>query len=166
MTDCPPSPSRRLKMYAVLAKGALWLLLAAWLVLALAWGALHAFIVPRISELRPELEMRASRALGIEVRIGRIEAVSEGLMPSFELRDVVLLDPAGRPALRLPRVLAAISPRSLLHLGFEQLYIDGPELDIRRDRTGRIFVAGLDVSRRPAEDTGASRRVFGPPPCL
>jgi len=112
MTDCPPSPSRRLKAYAAVAKGALWLLLAAWLVLALAWGALHAFIVPRIGELRPELEMRASHALGIPVRIGRIEVLSEGwLTPSFELSDVVLLDPAGRPALTLPRVLAALSPR-------------------------------------------------------
>src|SRR5437868_3502700 len=138
MTDrLPLSPSRRLKAVAILAKATLWLLLAAWLVLALAWGALHAFIVPRIGELRPELEMRASRALGIEVRIGRIEAVTEGLMPTFELSDVVLLDPSGRPALRLPRVLAAVSPRSVLHLGFEQLYIDRPELDIRRDRAGR-----------------------------
>src|SRR3982751_5428854 len=102
--DCPPLPSRRLQAYAIVAKGALWLLLAMWLVLALAWGALHAFIVPRIGELRPELEMRASRELGIPVRIGRIEVLSEGFTPAFQLSDVVLLDPAGRPALTLPRV--------------------------------------------------------------
>jgi uncharacterized protein (TIGR02099 family) len=146
MNDCPPIPSRRLLAYAAVAKGALWLLLAAWLVLALAWGALHVWIVPRIGELRPDLEREASRVLGVPVRIGRIEALSGGLNPSFELSDVVLLDPAGRPALRLPRVLAALSPRSLWNLGFEQLYIDRPELDIRRDRGGRIFVAGLDLS--------------------
>jgi uncharacterized protein (TIGR02099 family) len=157
MTDrLPLSPSRRLQAVAAVAKAMLWLLLAMWLVLALAWGALHAFIVPRIGELRPELEMRASRALGIEVRIGRIEAVTEGLMPTFEFGDVVLLDPAGRPALRLPRVLAAVSPRSLIHLGFEQLYIDHPELDIRRDRAGHIFVAGLDVSSRKGDDTDSA----------
>src|SRR3954471_2630543 len=154
--DCPPLPSRRLQAYAIVAKGALWLLLAMWLVLALAWGALHAFIVPRIGELRPELETRASRALGIAVRIGRIEAVSEGFMPSFELTDVVLLDPSGRPALRLPRVLAAVSPNSLLHLSFEQLYIDRPELDIRRDPAGRIYVAGLDFSQRQEADSHAA----------
>lgn len=147
MTDCPPSPSRRLKAYAAVAKGALWLLLAAWLALALAWGAFHAFIVPRIGELRPTLETRASRELGIPVRIGRIEVLSEGFTPLFQLSDVVLLDPAGRPALTLPRVFAAVSPRSLLALGFEQLYIDRPELDIRRDAAGRVWVAGLDFSR-------------------
>ncbi|HEY8047922.1 MAG TPA: DUF3971 domain-containing protein, partial [Ramlibacter sp.] len=154
MTASPSAlPSRRLQAYAAVAKGLLWLLLALWLVLALAWGALHAFIVPRIGELRPELEMQASRVLGIPVRIGRIEALTEGFMPSFELTDVVLLDPAGRAALTLPRVLASLSPRSLLHLGFEQLYIDRPELDIRRDKGGRISIAGLDFSRR--QDSGS-----------
>jgi uncharacterized protein (TIGR02099 family) len=159
----PPLPSRRLRALAVVAKGLLWLLLAMWLALALAWGALHAFIVPRIGELRPELEMRASRALGIEVRIGRIEAVTEGLIPTFELNDVVLLDPAGRPALRLPHVLAAVSPRSLLHRGFEQLYIDRPEVDVRRDAAGRIFVAGLDVSKPDEDEAGAADWFFSQP---
>ncbi len=50
---------------------------------------------------------------------------------------MVLLDPDGRAELRLPRVLATVSPRSLLKFGFEQLYIDRPELDIRRDAAGR-----------------------------
>jgi uncharacterized protein (TIGR02099 family) len=147
MNDSPPSPSGSLKAYATIAKGSLWLLMAAWLVLALAWGAAHFWIVPRIGELRPELEMQAARVLGVPVRIGSIEARSEGLIPSFELSDVVLLDPQGREALRLPRVLAALSPRSLWNLGFEQLYIDHPQLDIRRAADGRIFVAGLDFSR-------------------
>lgn len=156
MTDCPSPPSRRLKAYAAVAKGALWLLLAAWTALALAWGAFHAFIVPRIGELRPGLEMRASRVLGIPVRIGRIEVLSEGFTPAFQLSEVVLLDPSGRPALTLPRVLAAVSLRSLLALGFEQLYIDGPELDIRRDKSGHVYVAGLDTTRGDSGHGGAA----------
>jgi uncharacterized protein (TIGR02099 family) len=147
MNDSPPSPSGSLKAYATIAKGSLWLLMAGWLLLVLAWGALHFWIVPRIGELRPELEAQAARVLGVPVRIGSIAARSEGLIPSFELNDVVLLDPLGREALRLPRVLAALSPRSLWNLGFEQLYIDQPQLDIRRAADGRIFVAGLDFSR-------------------
>lgn len=147
MNASPPSPSGPLKAYATAAKGFLWLLLAGWLVLVVAWGALHAWIVPRIGELRPDLEIEAGRVLGVPVRIGSIAARSEGLIPSFELSDVVLLDPLGREALRLPRVLAALSPRSLWNLGFEQLYIDRPQLDVRRAADGRIFVAGLDFSR-------------------
>jgi uncharacterized protein (TIGR02099 family) len=142
-----PTPSRPLKAYAAVAKWSLWLLLGAWLVLVLAWGALHVWIVPRIGELRPTLEIEAGRVLGVPVRIGSITAHDEGLVPSFELRDVVLLDPQGRAALRLPRVLAALTPHSLWNLGFEQLLIERPEIDIRRAADGRIFVAGLDFSR-------------------
>lgn len=147
MNATPPNPSRTLRLFAAAAKWSLGLLLAASLLLALAWGALHSFIVPRIGEMRPALEMRASRILGVPVRIGAITARSEGLIPSFTLRDVVLLDPQGREALRLPTVVGALSPRSLWNLGFEQLYIEQPRLDIRRAADGRVFVAGLDFSR-------------------
>ena len=160
MNDRSPSPSRSLKAYAIVAKGLLWLLMTAWLVLALAWGALHGWIVPRIGELRPDLEIEAGRVLGVPVRIGSITARSEGLIPSFELIDVVLLDPQGRAALRLPRVLAALSPRSLWNLGFEQLYIDQPELDVRRAADGRIYVGGLDFSRGADSDGRASEWFF------
>ncbi len=150
-----PTPSRPLKAYAAVAKWSLWLLLGAWLVLVLAWGALHGWIVPRIGELRPRIEVEAGRVLGVPVRIGAIEARTEGLVPSFELSDVVLLDPQGRPALRLPKVLAALSPRSLWNLGFEQLLIERPEVDIRRAADGRLFVAGLDFSRGHDEGRAA-----------
>jgi uncharacterized protein (TIGR02099 family) len=147
MNATPPSPSRALKLFAAAAKLSLWLLLAAALLLSLAWGALHGWIVPRIGEFRPALESQASRVLGVPVRIGAISARSEGLVPSFELQNVVLLDPQGREALRLPLVIAAVSPRSAWRLGFDQLYIHQPRLDIRRAADGRFFVAGLDFSR-------------------
>ena len=158
MNDSSPSPSRLLRAYAAVAKWSLWLLLAGWLVLVLAWGALHGWIVPRIGELRPDLEIEAGRVLGVPVRIGGISAHSEGLFPTFEFQDVVLLDPQGRAALRLPRVLAALSPRSLWNLGFEQLYIDRPELDVRRAVDGRVFIAGLDFSG--ASDSGRAADWF------
>lgn len=160
MNDSPPSPSRSLKAYAAFAQMLMWLLLTGWLVLVLAWGALHGWIVPRIGELRPDLEIEAGRVLGVPVRIGSISARNEGLMPSFELIDVVLLDPQGRAALRLPRVLAALSPRSLWNLGFEQLYIDRPELDIRRAADGKLFVGGLDFSRSSGNEGRATDWFF------
>ncbi len=147
MNESPPLPSGPLKLYAAAAKGLLWLLAAAWLLLALAWGAVHGWIVPRIGELRPTLETQATRLLGVPVRIGAVSARSEGLVPSIQLESVVLLDPHGREALRLPRVNASLSPRSLLHLGFDQLYIESPVLDVRRAADGRLFVAGLELSQ-------------------
>jgi uncharacterized protein (TIGR02099 family) len=161
--NAPPVPSRSLKTFAAAVKWSLWLLLAAWLVLALAWGALHGWIVPRIGEFRPALEAQATRVLGVQVRIGGISARSEGLIPTFELRDVVLHDPQGRAALRLPLVVAGLSPRSAWNFGFEQLYIDRPELAIRRAADGRIFVAGLDFSRASANDGRAADWLFRQP---
>ena len=160
MIDLTPSPSRLLKASAAAVRWLFWLLAAACLLLALVWGTLHGWIVPRIGEFRPRLETAVSRALGVPVRVGGITAQSTGLIPSFELTDVSLLDPQGREALRLPRVLAALSPRSLIGLGFEQLYIDRPELDIRRTASGRIQVAGLDFSSEDASDGSAADWFF------
>ena len=141
-------PSRRLRWVATAARLLLWLLVAAWLLFAASWGLLHGWIVPRIGEFRPRLEIEAGKALGVPVRIGQITAQSSGMIPSIELRDVVLLDPQGREAVRLPRLVATLSPSSLWSRGFEQLFIDQPALEIRRSADGTLFVGGLDVSQK------------------
>jgi uncharacterized protein (TIGR02099 family) len=152
----PDSPahmsSRRLRWASRAMALAWWLVLAGAIIFALAWGALHGLIVPRIGELRPTLESRLTQVLGVPVRIGAITAQSHTLVPSFELQDVRLLDSTGRDALVLKKVTAALSPRSLASLGFEQLVIDQPELDIRRTAQGRILVAGLDMSANTKDD--------------
>lgn len=128
-------------------KVAFALIVGAWSLLLIAWLTLHWGILPQAPQWRPQIEQRASAALGIPVHIGRIEVRSRGWIPSVELTDVVLSDAAGREALRLPRVTAAVSARSLLtlQLRFEQLLVEGPALDVRRDAAGRLHVAGLEV---------------------
>lgn len=151
----PAPASQRLKIAAFVARLALGLVLAFWILFGMAWAVLHGWIVPRIGEFRPRMETIASQALGVPVRIGQITARPGGLIPSFELRDVALMDAQGLEALRLPRVLAAVSPSSLWGLGFEQLYIDQPELDIHRTADGKILMAGLDVSLDAGRDSSA-----------
>lgn len=153
-------PTRRLKIAALAARIALGLVLAFWVLFAAAWAVLHGWIVPRIAEFRPRLETAATQALGVPVRIGQITARSGGLIPSFELRDVALLDAQGRAALSLPRVLAAVSPSSLWRLGFEQIYIDQPELDMHRTADGKIYVAGLDVLQTRDDGSAAADWFF------
>ena len=160
MHQLPPPESSRPHALARLAQAALWIMVFIWLAFGLAWGALHWFIVPRISDFRPQLEARASAILGVQVRIDAITAQSNGMIPSFELVGVRLFDAQGRESLHLPRVLAALSPRSLWNLGFEQLYIDRPELSIRRAVDGRIYVAGLDSSANQSADSGAADWFF------
>ena len=148
MIDPLNRPTRLLRFVAGFARWSLGCLLVLWLLLAVGWGALHGWIVPRIGEFRPQLEAQAARALGVPVRIGSITARSEGLIPSVELLDVALLDAQGRAALQLPRVVVALSPRSLLRFGFEQVYIEGPQLDVRRAADGRVFIAGMAFDPR------------------
>jgi uncharacterized protein (TIGR02099 family) len=136
----------------------LWPLFLLGSLLLVAWLVLHWAILPHIEQWRPQIEMRASALLGVPVTIGAIEVRSSGWVPAIELRDVVLLDPEKRPALSLPRVSTALSPRSLLALEprFEQLLVEGAHLEVRRNADGRIFVAGLDLSGPGGGDTDAA----------
>jgi uncharacterized protein (TIGR02099 family) len=124
-----------------------------------AWLALHWAILPHIDDWRPELEREASKALGLPLRIGALQASSSGWTPTLDLREVRVIDANGRTALLLPRVSAALSMRSLLtlKLRFSHLLLDSPELLLRRDAQGRVFVAGLSMDGNA--DTPASDEV-------
>jgi len=127
-----------------------------------AWLTLHWGILPRIEQWRPRIEAQASAALGVPVRIGRIVASSSGWVPRFEFHDVTLLDARQRTALQLPRVVAALSPQSLFafELRFDQLLIEGAQLEVRRDSSGHVFVAGLDMGAGDAPGDGTLRDWF------
>jgi uncharacterized protein (TIGR02099 family) len=169
VTAAAPEPRSRRSLIAARLRWLAWaladLVVATWSLLLIAWLTLHWGILPRIEQWRPEIEQRASSALGIPVRIGNISVRSSGWMPSFELQGVVLQDNRNRPALKLPRIVAALSARSLfaLELRFEQLLIDGAHLEIRRDQGGRVFVAGLDFSGPGSGDSTAANWFFDQP---
>ena len=148
-------PSPLLRLVSSIAAVVWWLLLAGIAVMVLVWAVLHFSIVPRIDEFRPRMEILASKAMGVPVRIGAVSAQAGGLLPSFTLQDVSLLDAENRPALVLHKVVAVLSPISALRLSFEQLLIEQPELDVRRSKEGKLFVAGLDFSQ-PGESDGSA----------
>ncbi len=163
MTDILPAPSRLLLAIGIAAKWALRLVAGGWLLLGLIWVALHFVIVPRIDDLRPWLESQASRTLGTVVHIGSISAQSNGLIPSVELRGVQVQDAQGQVALELSSVIAAVSPRSLLSGGLEQLYIDSPILDIRRDTDGKVWVGGFAIPAASSADSEGADWLFSQP---
>jgi uncharacterized protein (TIGR02099 family) len=127
--------------------------------LLLAWLTLQWGIVPRVNHWKAQIEQRATSALGVPVTIGAVRVQSSGWMPLIELDDVVLAPrpgsgPVNGEALRLPKVNATLSARSLLgwQLRFEQLHVDGAALEVRRDVDGRLFVAGIDIRAGSAQD--------------
>lgn len=146
--------------WARLARASLWLVVAVWVVVVASWAVLHLVIVPRVEQWRPNVERLASRVLGVEVRIDRIEADGSHTPPQLTLHHVRLLDDQGRTALRLPQVSATLSVTSLWRLGFEQLIIDGPELDIRRTAAGDIQLGGMTLGGQ-GDSSGLTDWVFG-----
>ena len=140
------SPTHSLKTLAWIARIALGLVVAAWFLFGASWAALHWVIVPRIAQWQPDIERLASQRLGVEVRIGQIVLDNTTAVPSFTLRDVQLLDANQRPALDLPLVHASLSVSSVWRLGFEQLVIDGPLLEVRRTAEGRWQLGGLVIN--------------------
>ena len=155
-----PAPSLLLKTWSHLTRWALGLVVTAWLVFGAAWSALHWVIVPRIGEFRPYLEAHATELLGVPVHIGAIGSHSNGMVPSFELSNVTIMEPQGRVGLELSRILVALSLRSLWHWEFEQIFIEGPQLDIRRSLDGKITVAGLDLFSANASGSGGLEWLF------
>ncbi len=164
MNDTTSSPSRLLQVTAVTARWMLGLLIAAWLLFALSVVVLHGWIVPRIGDYRGVLEAQASKAIGVPVRIGAITAKSEGLhgacsRPS-SCATWCCTTRSERDALRLGRVVASVSPRSLWRLSFESLYIERPEVDVRLDALGTFHVAGLDMSTETSGEGDAADWFF------
>lgn len=137
-----------------------WLALATGLSIGMGWAALHFWIVPRIDDFRPALERLATRTVGMPVRVGQLRAESTGWAPSFELLDIALFDREGRAALRLPRVVVAISVRSVLRLNLEQLVLDRPELDVRHTAEGQWEVAGLTLGAGSGDNTAFTDWLF------
>ena len=137
-----------------------WGLLTMGVVLGMAWSALHFWIVPRIEDFRPRLENLASQTLGVPVQIGQLLALSSGWMPTFEVHNLTLIDAEGRRALTLPNIIFAISVRSVLDLGVEQLVIESPKLDIRRTEKGEWRIAGLALNQDGAIDSAAADWIF------
>lgn len=166
--DDTVAAGRALRLWALATRMLLWLLVGLWGIFLLTWVVLQAWIVPRIENWRPDLERWASRAVGVEVRIAAIQPLPGGgaipglppLVPSFELRDVQLLDADGHPALLLPVVRGAVSVASLWRGGFEQIHIEQPVLDVRRLADGRIEVAGIDLSGPGGGDSPAAGWFF------
>lgn len=132
----------------------LLLLVMLWSLFLLGWLTLHWGILPHIDRWRPQIEERASQALGLPVRIARIEVSTGSWVPLFSLHDVVLQDRQGHEALRLPLVSASLSLKTLLtwRLHFAQLHVDGAQLEVRRDAQGHWHVGGLDLAQTASLD--------------
>lgn len=142
-------------------KSLLWIyratLIVLWttiLVFTLSVLSLRYLILPNIDSYKDKIAEEASLAAGQKVTIGDIDASWDGLNPHFALFNVQLYDTENRPALSLDHIEASLSWLSipLLEPRLKSLTIHKPELTIRREADGTIYVAGISMAgeSRPA----------------
>ena len=125
---------------------------------AILFLLLRYAILPNIDYYKGDIERLASGALGNQVSIARIYASWRGLRPNLFLGDVVLRDGHGRQVLTLPSVSATLSWWSVVAAEprFESLEIIRPELQVRREADGTLYVAGILLDSGPGgEHRGA-----------
>ncbi|HKQ24590.1 MAG TPA: YhdP family protein [Burkholderiales bacterium] len=137
----------RLATYMVLAVGIIFV--------ALVMG-LRYVVLPNINDYREPIGQAISRAAGQRVVIGAITGSWKGYRPELSFRDVRIFDSRNEQALSLGRVETALSWLSLLdaEVRFDSIEIIEPELEVRRDTAGVLWVAGIAVGRGRGGDGG------------
>ena len=85
----------------------------------------------------------------------RSRSVAGRSRPGAEFARALAFEYAIRDDLnqRVPRVLAVLSPRALWNYGFEQVVVEQPGLDIRRNAAGRRLKAGRYTLRLSVYDS-------------
>ncbi len=126
-----------------------WALLVLSFVFALIVCAARFWFLPNIENYREPIAQNLSAATGQRVTIGKLEGRWSGVNLQLTLNDFALFDKAGQVALRLERVNSVLSWWSLVHWEprFDLIGIDGPDLEIRRDKRGVISVAGIEMGK-------------------
>ncbi len=119
--------------------------------------SLRYWLLPNVERYRGFIVAAVSEAAGTPITIGEIRANWDGLRPHLELDRLQIFDHDNNLTLELVRVGATLSWRSLLDraLRLRSLEIVQPALEIRRDRSGNVFAAGMLLSE---EKTGGGLR--------
>lgn len=138
--------------------------MAAALVLAFATLliAMRFVVFPQIDRYKGEIERLAGKAVGGSVEIARIQASWDGVNPRLDLEDVTVRDREGRPALNLPGVRAVVSWKTLSagEPRLTLLELTRPNLDIRREADGKLYIAGIVIDTQKKADSKAADWVF------
>ncbi|WP_221765338.1 YhdP family protein [Methyloradius palustris] len=120
----------------------LWLII---IVLATSVLSLRYIVLPHIDTYKDKIVAEVSAAVGHPITIGDLKASWDGLNPHFSMLDVQLYDAENRPALSLSHIEATLSWLSipLFEPRLSSLAVYKPELTVRREADGTLYVAGI-----------------------
>lgn len=124
------------------------------MLVALAILLLRYWLLPNVGQYHEQIAASLSKAIGNPVVVGRIEGDWMGFRPRLSFTDVRILDEQHRPALVLPRIDGSVSWLSLFaaELRLASLEIDRPELLVRRDAQGGVFIGGVALAGQGGGD--------------
>jgi uncharacterized protein (TIGR02099 family) len=139
-----------------------WTVVGVYFLVAVTMLVLRFWALPRIADHKDEIAAAVSRALGEKVTIERVDAEWYGLHPRLELAGVKVYDRRGAEALALPYVGASVAWRSIIarELRFRSIVLDRPDLHIRRDPQGKLYIAGLELRPSEGDEEGAADWLF------
>ena len=139
-----------------------WLLLSVYFVFAVLLIALRYAILPQIENYRGTIEQMIGAEINRPVAIRKIDAHWIGLRPALKLQGFEIRETqgvaAGQTLLGFEQVEAELAWSSFWHfeLRLARLEIQSPNLLVRRDRAGKLFAAGLEVTPTPGSEEGFS----------
>jgi uncharacterized protein (TIGR02099 family) len=138
---------RRHPRWRIVVGVAGWVLVGIYFAFASIFLGLRYWILPNIGMYTTQVENTVSRVIGEKVTIGGISAGWDGLHPELDITELNIHDRDGRLALSLPTVEAVVSWSSVLlgSVRFQSLAFDRPDLEVRRDAQGRLYVAGMEL---------------------
>lgn len=118
--------------------------------MALAILMLRYWLLPNVEQYHDRITASLAGAIGNPVTIGKIEGDWQGFQPRLSFTEVHILNEQRQPALVLPRIDGSVSWMSLFtaELRLASLEIDRPELLIRRDAQGKVFIGSVALSKQ------------------
>ena len=124
-----------------------WAVVAVYFAFAAIFLGLRYWVLPNIGMYTTQVENTVSRVIGEKVTIGGISAGWDGLRPELDITELNIHDRDGRLALSLPTVEAVVSWSSVLlgSVHFQSLVFERPDLEVRRDAQGKLYVAGMEL---------------------
>jgi uncharacterized protein (TIGR02099 family) len=143
----------------VLRSATVWVLricLIAWFVAAGTVLVVRHVLMPSVGTLREPIAAMLAQQLALPVSIARIEGGWAGWRPRLRIEGLRIADREGREALTLGAVDATVAWSSLVRgePHFDRLDIQAPDLILRRDPAGNLFVAGIALPAGTSEEGG------------
>ena len=136
-----------LTRFAIVASAVMAVLMAVAIIVLRYW------LLPDIEQYHNKITASLASAIGNPVIIGKIDGNWQGFRPHLNFSDVRILDEQRQNALVLPSIKTSVSWMSLLtaELRLASLEIDNPELLIRRDAQGMIYIGGVAISKQSGD---------------